>query len=186
MKKTAEKQPARRVSDAAVEARTGKNWSEWFTILDKAGARKMNHTEMASYLYERHGLDGWWAQMVSVTYEQDRGIRDRHQKPSGYEISRGKTIAAPVSKVFEAWNDKKLRDRWLTGATVVVRKATPDKSMRITWDGGKSSLSVYFSSKGDSKSQVVVQHGKLPNAKEAERMKTYWQEKLELLQEAIS
>ena len=28
-----------RVSDAEVKKATGKTWSEWFTILDKAGAR---------------------------------------------------------------------------------------------------------------------------------------------------
>ncbi len=33
-----------RMSDAAVQAKTGKNWRQWFEILDAAGARKMDHT----------------------------------------------------------------------------------------------------------------------------------------------
>ena len=35
-----------RMSDEAVKAKTGKVWKEWFTILDKAGAKKMTHQEI--------------------------------------------------------------------------------------------------------------------------------------------
>jgi len=35
-----------RMSDAAVQAKTGKNWKEWFSLLDKAGARKLTHQEI--------------------------------------------------------------------------------------------------------------------------------------------
>lgn len=38
------------MSDAAVEARTDKNWKQWFSILDAAGAKKMNHREIVAYL----------------------------------------------------------------------------------------------------------------------------------------
>ena len=31
------------VSDDAVKAKTGKKWDEWFKVLDKAGARMMDH-----------------------------------------------------------------------------------------------------------------------------------------------
>ncbi len=39
---------------------------------------------------------------------------------------------------------------------------------------GYPSLEIYFSTKGDDKSQVVVQHTKLPNAAAATKMKGYW------------
>ncbi len=32
-----------RMSDAAVKAKTGKDWQQWFAILDRAGAMKMSH-----------------------------------------------------------------------------------------------------------------------------------------------
>jgi len=31
-----------RMSDDAVKAKTGKTWKQWFTILDKAGAKKFD------------------------------------------------------------------------------------------------------------------------------------------------
>ena len=46
--------------------------------------------------------------------------------------------------------------------------------MRITWKDGKTGLNVNFYSKGGGRSQVVVQHCKLPDARAAARMKTYW------------
>ena len=62
-----------------------------------------------------------------------------------------------------------------------VRKATPNKSLRITWDAGKSSLEVNFYSKGAGKSQVVVQHSRLAGAKAVQRSKTFWGARLAAL-----
>jgi hypothetical protein len=67
---------APRMSDEAVKAKTGKNWKEWFAILDKAGADKMNHQEIVKYLKTKQGVGPWWQQMVTVTYEVRTGHRD--------------------------------------------------------------------------------------------------------------
>jgi hypothetical protein len=40
-----------------------------------------------------------------VAYEQVRGLREKHEKPGGFEISRSRTIAAGVAAAFEAWSD---------------------------------------------------------------------------------
>jgi hypothetical protein len=57
--------------------------------------------------------------------------------------------------------------------------------MRVTWNDGKTSLEIYFDAKGEHKSQVVVQHSKLPNAKAASQMKTYWSAALDRLRELL-
>ena len=169
------------MSDDAVKAKTGKSWSEWFAVLDSAGAKKMNHTEIAAYLYDKKRIPGWWSQMVAVGYERARGMREKYERPEGYQISVSRTIAASARRVYEAWKDKKTRSLWLVDTPIVIRKATPIKSMRITWVDGQSSLEVNFYSKAKNKSQVVVQHSKLPNAKDAEKKKSYWGENLDRL-----
>lgn len=174
MKKAEKPAMARRVGDEALKAKTGKAWKEWFAILDKAGAKKMNHTEIATVVHDKFGCPGWWSQMVAVGYEQARNMREKHQKPEGYEISVSKTVAASVGAAFKAWQDEKTRHRWLPKTAIVIHKATPPKSMRVTWTDGQKSISVNFYPKGTGKSQVVLQHGKLPDAKAAERMKSYW------------
>lgn len=168
------------VSSDAVRKATGKSWAQWLKILDKAGAKKWPRKQTAEFLDEKHRLAGWWAQMVTTGFEQARGLRAKHQKPDGFEVSVSKTIAAPVAKTFEAWKDAALREHWLPRTPLTVRKATPHKSIRITWSDG-TSVSVNFWPKGALQCQVVPQHGKLPDANTAEKMKAYWAEKLEAL-----
>jgi uncharacterized protein YndB with AHSA1/START domain len=168
---------APQMSDGAVQAKTGKTWPEWFAILDKAGAQKMTHQQIVAYLVEEHNMPGWWQQMVTVGYEQARGLRAKHEKPDGFLISVSKTLGVPAAKAFHAWHDARTRARWLPGAPMKIRKATPDKSMRVTW-GEHENLSVDFYAKGEGKCQVVVQHEKLPNAEAAAQAKAYWGEAL--------
>ena len=185
MKKIANPKRSGHFSDDAVRAKTGKNWQEWFALLDAAQAHRMNHTAIAAHLHEKLGCPGWWNQMVAVTYEQERGLREKHQRPDGYSISASKTMAASVADAFAGWQDAKVRRRWLPKATLTVRKATPNKSLRITWGDGESSVEVMFYAKGEEKSQVAVQHSKLKNAQESQRMKTYWAEALERLKQIL-
>ena len=186
---TTTKTAAPRMSDEAVKAKTGKDWTAWFKILDQAGAKNMGHQEIVAVLSDKHGVGPWWQQMVTVTYEQARGLRAKHEKPAGYEISVSRTIAAPVNKVYKAWQEEKARAKWLpepgtTKLPIVIRTATANKSMRITWPD-ETSISVNFYAKGAAKSQVVVQHSKLPNAKSAARMKAFWFGVLDRLKQQV-
>ena len=171
------------MSDEAVEAKTGKNWSRWFKHLDAAGGKKMTHQEIVAHLRDKHDVRPWWTQMVAVTYEQARGLREKHEKPGGFEISVSRTIEAPVAKAYKAWTDEKTRKLWLP-ANFTIRKATTNKTLRITWEDD-SSVAVAFYPKGAGKCQVVAQHGKLKDAKAGAKMKKYWGDALERLKEAI-
>jgi uncharacterized protein YndB with AHSA1/START domain len=174
-----------RMSDEAVKAKTGKKWDQWFAILDKAGAKEMSHKEIVKFLNSKHDVGPWWQQTVTVTYEQARGLREKHEKPGGYQISVSRTMNVPLANLYKAVANEKNRSRWLGEEGLVVRKATANKSMHVTWNDGKSSLEVFFLPKGDAKSQVVVQHSKLPDAKAATRMKTYWSKALDQLRESL-
>jgi uncharacterized protein YndB with AHSA1/START domain len=173
-----------RISDEAVESKTGKTWIRWFKHLDAAGAKKMSHQDIVAHLSEKHAVGPWWRQMVAVTYEQARGLRDKHEKPEGYEISVSRTIEAPVGKAFEAWTDEKTRQKWLP-VNLTIRKATTNKSLRISWEDGKTSVAVAFLPKGPGKSQAVAQHSKLPDAKGAAKMKKFWSQALDRLKEVL-
>ncbi len=173
-----------RMSDEAVEAKTGKSWSRWFKHLDAAGAKKMSHQDIVAHLRDKHDVRPWWTQMVAVTYEQARGLREVHEKPSGYEISVSRTIAVPIGKAYKAWTDEKTRKKWLP-ANLTIRKATTNKYLHITWEDDQTSVSVGFIPKSADKSQVASQHSKLPNAKAAAKMKKFWGEALNRLQELL-
>lgn len=139
-----------RMSDAAVKAKTGKNWQQWFAILNKANAKKMSHKDIAEYLYEKRGVPGWWSQMIAVTYEQECGLRDKHQMADGYAVSASRTFEVSIGKLYNHWSDDELRKQWLK-EQVVIRKATLNKSMRIMWSHN-TYVDVYLYEKGASES----------------------------------
>lgn len=65
-----------------------------------------------------------------------------------------------------------------------MRKATKNKSMRITWEDG-TSVELWFTAKGKAKSQVAVSHRKLPDNATAARLKEYWAERLAALADVL-
>ena len=169
------------ISSAAVRDKTGKGWDEWIRILDEAGAKKMKHKDIAAWLNNNHIESGWWCQMVTVGYEQARGLRQKHEKPTGFDAGRSKTLPVPVSRLYGAWKDPRVRRGWLGESGLKIRTAAANKSMRLTWSDGETIVAVHFYSKGRGKSQVTVQHTKLKNKTACEKMKRYWGEALDRL-----
>ncbi len=169
-----------RIGDEAVRAKTGKGWEEWFELLDRAGASKQSHGEIALALSKDHGVPAWWAQTITVEYEWARGLREKHEGPEGYQVGATRTIAAPVEEVWRAWEDEALRERWLPGGGLSVRTATKPKSARYDWhEGGR--LAVYFVETGTSKTRLQVQHERLPDKASAKRAQADWRERLKAL-----
>ena len=173
------------MSDEAVSAATGQDWSQWFSILDEAGAAKMKHADIARMVGECHDVSGWWAQAVTVEYERARGLRDVHQTARGYEVSVSKTIPAPVDALYAVWDDEARRGEWL-GASMKVRKANPNKSMRIETGERGSDLAVSFYPKEPDRCQVVVQQTKLADRDEVEDRRAFWKAALASLADATA
>jgi hypothetical protein len=174
----------KRMSDESVKESTGKVWAEWFKVLDKAGAKKWPHREIAAFLTHKQKVGPWWGQMVSVSYEQARGLREKFQKCDGeFSASCSRTMALPMAKAYAAWTDEKLRKRWLPNGKLEITTATPGKYVRGKW--GTSRLSVGFISKGAARTQVAVDHEKLGSSKECAKMKSYWFDALNRLQEIL-
>lgn len=167
-----------RITDEAVEARTGKNWSAWFKILDDAGAREMTHKEIVAYLREHFDVGSWWRQMLTVQYEQERGLRAKHEMQGGFQIGASKTMAVPADAAYDAWADDEKRRAWLPEDQLSISTKNPEKSVRGAWGGGPSRLDVYFYPKGDDRTQVTVQHSKLDDAQIADEMKAFWRKAL--------
>ena len=165
------------VGSQAVLKATGRAWDEWLKVLDRAGARSMAHKDIATLLSRKFSVPGWWCQMVTVGYEQARGLRAVNQGTQGFRANASRTVAVDVDDLYSAWSDGRQRARWLPAAPMQVRRATEGKSMRITWEQ-QEDVEVNFVRKGAGKSLVQVQHGKLANAGAVARRKKFWSEAL--------
>jgi uncharacterized protein YndB with AHSA1/START domain len=144
----------------------------------------MTHKEIAQHIHDKYDISGWWAQMVTVGYERIKGLRDVGQRRGGtYDANKSKTFPVEVARLYRAFSVARTRSRWLPGVKLVVTSATPSKSMRIKWDDG-TAVEANFTDKGQ-KSQVALQHRKLPSKAEAEKRKAFWGDRLEALKEIL-
>ena len=169
------------VGDDAVRKATGKSWAQWFKALNAAGAKKLAHHDIAVMLHAKFNVKPWWSKMVTVGYEQAHGLRVVHQKADGFSASVSRTIPVAVKWLYGAWEDSDARRRWLGGPDMTIRKATTNKSIRITWGSGDSSVAVMFYARGKNKSQVTIEHSRLKTEKDVARMKEFWSAALDRL-----
>jgi pimeloyl-ACP methyl ester carboxylesterase len=173
--------PALTMSDEAIRRRSGLGWEEWFGVLDDWGAAERPHKEIAGWLREQQGIDGWDAQSVAVSYERARGLRAVGERPDGFSVTAQKTVAVPVDRLYEAVVDESLRSQWLRDGELRERTATKPKSARFDWGDGETRVVIGFQAKGEAKSTVALEHERLPDAEQAERMKAFWRARLSAL-----
>ena len=176
------------ITDKLVVEKTGQVMEHWSTLLDRKGAKKMAQAEifkLVASIKELRPLGEWNQNLLTTTYQWSRGLKERGQKANGFEISVSKTVNVPVDLLYKAWLDGTTRNKWLGGEKIIIRKATVNKSARITWSDNVTSLSVDFYAKGEGKAQVVVQHLKIANSKQAPQLKEYWGKRLEGLKKLL-
>ena len=174
-------------SDEKIRQRTGQGWEEWFAMLDESGAAQKPHPEIARWVAEQLGIEplAWNAQAITSTYELTRGLRAVGEKEDGFSITASRTVAVPAARLSEAFVDPSERSRWLPEAELSQRTATKPKSARFDWSDGSTRVNVTFLDKGSEKSTVAVEHRRLPDAAEADRIKTFWRERLSSLQSLL-
>jgi len=176
------------ITDKLVIAKTGKTMQEWFSILDKKGAKKLDAHGVFDLIKSLDGLkplDEWNQGLLSTSYQWDRGLRERGQKAVGFEVGVSKTVAVPIAVLYQAFAGDKLRMRWLPEKKLTITKATENKSARALWVDGETRLSIDFYPKGENRSQIVVQHLKIPSSEMAADMKTFWAAALEKLKSIL-
>jgi hypothetical protein len=109
-----------------------------------------------------------------VSYERARGGRAVGQRADGFAVTASRTVAIPVEALYDAFLDRapgELRER----------TATRPRSARFDWGDDGSRVTVVFDAKGEDRSAVFVEHGRLADAGTADRMKAMWREHLTAL-----
>jgi len=165
--------------DDAIAKGTGRDWDAWVTLLDAWGGRDRTHAEIARYVADEHGIDGWWAQAVTVGYERIAGLRAANQRPDGFSMNASKTVAAPVGELFALFVDDSKRDAWLGDGVLRLRTSVPPKSARfdVLDEPGDDILAATFIDKG-AKSAVQLQLNGLPDEAALAARKAIWKTRL--------
>lgn len=175
-----------RMSDEALARRTGRAWDEWFELLDEWGASTQRHPEIARWLVEEHNVDGWWAQTVTVGYEQARGLRVPGQQSDGrFSASASKTVNVSADRAFQAFADESLRAEWLPDVSLTPTTVNHPKSFRADWEDGSTRLVVWLTPKNEAKTQVAIQQEKLSDGDAAAEWKAWWRDRLNELKRVL-
>lgn len=156
----------------AVERATHKSWEEWLRFMDAIGARSLSHHAIATKVLEE--LDGkvdnlgWWAQAVTVAFEQYTGHRIPGQRPDGtFQTSVSKATKLGMKALMDAW------ERFADGdpdvrAVIAAEARVSGTDKRITWrtrahDG--SDIRITSEPKKDGTASIIaVQMGLQTNA----------------------
>lgn len=168
-------------SDAAVKAKTGRDWAAWFELLDRAGAQQLKHKQITALLAGKHAVPNWWSQMVTVEYERARGLRTRHEKADGFSVSVSKTVATTLDDLYETTANATKRKKWFPKGVFESSSQTKDKYLRGAWNK-TARLEIGFYAKGPGKAQIALQVNKLPDQTSVEAARATWQSALTKLQ----
>jgi hypothetical protein len=121
----------------AVERATNRTWDEWLRFMDSIGATKLSHHEIATRVLEE--LDGridnpaWWAQSVTVAYEQHIDRRMPGQRPDGtFQTSVSKATKLRMQELMDRWVEFAARDADVL-AVIAGEPRASGTDKRITW-----------------------------------------------------
>ncbi len=174
-------------SDEEIRRRSGRGWEEWFDLLDEWGAMDRSHRDIARWVAEQ--LDvvplKWEAQAVTMSYERIRKGRVVGEHVDGFTVTASKTVAVSVEQLYAAFVDESARRSWLPDGELRQRTATAPKSARFDWGEGQTRIAITFDAKSESKSTAFLQHTRLADADEAQRLKTFWRERLAVLKSVL-
>lgn len=171
-------------SSDAMKSATGRDYSEWYALLDEWGAPERPFREISGWLTGQ-GMSDWWAQKVIVEYEQARGIRKPGARPDGtFSGGASRTLVVPARIVFEAVTEPEVRRRWLPEPELTERTSTPLRSARFDAADG-TRVNVTIDAEGDAKSRVAVEQTHLLNADVANDAKAQWRDRLTTLKALV-
>jgi len=185
------------MSDAAFLKKTGHDLGHWFAVLDRFGAVEKGHTASARHLYQDHGVDGWYAQGITVSYERARGVRGVNQRCDGaWEVSVSKTLNTTTKRAVKAFTDARTRANWSAEADPGLAKALgsglldkkskgfvirPDGLARFRYKWNDTTVQLYMVPKPGDKVALTVQHSKLPSGDSVASYRSQWKAALGLL-----
>lgn len=180
-------------STKALETGSGIEWSEWLTILEPH--RDLNHKDMAQValaaIVERGKSTSpeWWAQGVTVAFEQHIGRRKAGERCDGsFSVTVSKTFPGNMDEVLQKWTDATAGMTELIGIPIVDGPRISQTEKWRYWrcklaDG--STVSVNIQTKPNKtkagetsapyeKSALAINHDKFPDGDMLESYRAAW------------
>lgn len=147
----------------SIERATYRSWSEWLHFMEGIKARELDHKTIAAKVFEE--LDGqidsagWWAQSVTVAYEQEIGRRIPGQQSDGtFQANSSRATKLGMQDLMDAWTSFAAKDGEVLGLVEGEPRISGTKN-RLNWrakanDG--TTLAITSEPKKDGAASIVV------------------------------
>ncbi len=175
----------RTLNTAAIEKATGKSWEKWLNFFDKIGAEKLPHKEIAQKIHTEGHAGPWWAQMVTVAYEQHIARRRPGQSCTGkYQISVSKTVPGTLDDALRNWLKLMAGRKEFAGVAIERAPTTSGSGKFRYWhcglsDGTRLNVGIYEKERG--KSVIALGHEKVESEKQSDRWRDYWKSQMAMV-----
>lgn len=174
-------------SDAVIVEKTGRGWDDWVDLIDAGPGREAGHTAIAAWVNTVHGIPGWWAQNVTVSYERITGLRLPGQMADGtFTVSKSRIVHLERDALRAMLLDDADRADLIPGFDTELKSKPASKSLRFTLGREGADLGVVMFTVDDAprdRIRVTVTHEKLPSLDESEPWRDFWGEWLDAVEE---
>jgi len=173
----------RPTNTGAVERATGRSWDTWIARLSELGAAELRHSEIVPHIQrdlEGLGIEnaGWWAQSITVGYEQHIGRRVPGRQADGtFSAGVGRTVTGTLDEALAGWQAA-VHDRSDFAGRVMVGEpsvsSTPKwRYWRCALDDG-TRVEVTIGGSGPGKCRIAVAHNRLVDPDDVAVLKEFW------------
>ncbi|HXL56411.1 MAG TPA: hypothetical protein VN958_09150 [Chitinophagaceae bacterium] len=168
--------------DSAFIEATGKTWKEWLSELEKMNAKNLNHKDIVFALVRQYDISDWWAQSITVRFEQETGRRIPGETSEGtYQVTVSSTIEGDAETIFDSWTEKYALHLSFNGVKIAAPPTTSITKKWYYWRvklENASRISVNFSQKTETKTLVQVNHDDILSSDEIEQWKAFWKKEI--------
>ncbi len=173
------------LTDEAVNKSTGRGWNDWFAILTKNQADRLQHKDIVILLSDKYKVDGWWAQNIMVEYERYLGKRQVGQVKDGtFQTAVSKTLSGNPDQIFElclnAVHDVKDFNSIPLAEKPSISQSEKWRYWRVNLQDG-SKITITVGAKTPEKSIITFSNEKLKRQDDIEPWKVFWKDFLNKL-----
>jgi hypothetical protein len=170
-------------SDDKVREATGRGWEEWRRLIDGWSGDVTDHAAVTRFVAEEFGIDGWWAQAVTVGYERITGLRLPYQQPDGtFTAGKSRTVTTDAALLRELLLDEDGRRHLFPNLETEVRSRPTSRDPRIRVGPGTALFSL--ADLGGGRVKITIAHEGLPDPGSVDLWKDYWSDWLAAVDES--
>lgn len=170
-------------TDSVIREQTGRSWDDWVALIQAWPGHEQGHGAVATWLQTEHGVEGWWAQSVTVGWERITGRRLPHQMADGtFTANRSATVTTDHAALRELLLEPDGRAALFPGLDPRLRSRSTSKSLRVGLGGGVAEIAI--APRGDGRATISVAHAKLSSPDDVAVWKDFWGDWLQALDEA--